>query len=227
MAVPKNMVFIQGVTTLSDDYLNTMVQVCDTAADLRNFIGLTNMAVLLLGIASVDDGLGGDFFWNPTAAGPDDNLDTIVPYGITQTGAWVRLSEPGGGGAQTVTFTSDVCFRFDGGGQVPSLGVLGYGDTDWAGTITGWKLTGNAAGAMVLDVWKKPFGVNSPPLLANSITGSFPPTITGGNQSATGNVTGWTPAVAAGDQWAFNLNSITTITSFTLSLAVSRTINVL
>ena len=226
MALPRNLVYVQGVNVIDDSGLNTFVQWCPTAAALRTFPGITDMSVLLQGIASVDDDLGGFFFWNPTAEGPDDNLNTIVPYGVTQ-GAWVRLDLEGpGGGGGVVTFTSDVCFRFDGGGAVPPPGVLGYGDTDWAGTITGWKLTGNTAGAMEIDVWKKPFAANSPPTDANSITASSPPILTSGNQSATGAPTGWTTAVAAGDQWGFNLVSISTITSFTLSIAVSRTIPV-
>ena len=224
MAPPRNVVYVQGVTTLDDDGQNTFVQGCSTANDLRVFPGISGMSVLLFGIESVDDGLGGEFIWNATSTGPDDNLDTIMPYGLTK-GAWVRLTTPGGGGGGgPVTFATDLPFRFNGGGSVPTPGVLGYGDTDWAGTITGWKLTGNVAGAMVIDIWKKPFAANAPPLLANSITGSAPPTLTATNQSAQGGTTGWATAIAAGDQWAFNLNSISTITSFTLSVIVSRTV---
>ena len=95
MGVPSNRYYTDGGPEVSSDNLNSLVQTCDTANDLRDFIGLNNMTVELLGIASVNDGQGGTFYWNSAATAADDNLDVIVPAGVV-TGAWLRLSGLGG-----------------------------------------------------------------------------------------------------------------------------------
>ena len=91
MAVPSNSVSRQGISVLSDDQINTLVQGCTTAAQLRTFSGLSNMAVTLLGIGSVNDGGGGVFYWANGSGFVDDDYNVIVPQGTT-TGAWLRAS---------------------------------------------------------------------------------------------------------------------------------------
>ena len=90
MSAPSNLVQVQGVTTVSADNFNTFVQLCTTAAVLRSFIGLQNMEVDLQGIISVNDGLGGKFYWNGSSTSPDNGYSVIVPTGAA-TGAWIRL----------------------------------------------------------------------------------------------------------------------------------------
>lgn len=92
MTAPQNAVQVQGVGSVNADQLNTYVQWCPSVAILRTFVGLTDMTVYLLGSVNPGDGGQGTFYWNPTAAGPDDGVNTIVPNGVT-IGAWVR--EPG------------------------------------------------------------------------------------------------------------------------------------
>ena len=88
--IPDNKVFTQGITTISDDELNTLVQGCTTAAALRQFTGLSNMAVTLLGLNALNDGGGGVFYWK-NGTFTDDDYSVIVPLG-TATGAWLRAS---------------------------------------------------------------------------------------------------------------------------------------
>ncbi len=91
MSAPKLTRYRQGQGTVSDDQLNTFVQSCDTTAQLRAFIGTVGLEVALRGINTAGDGGAGDFYWNPTATGTDDNFSFIVPEpGIP--GAWIRLS---------------------------------------------------------------------------------------------------------------------------------------
>jgi len=89
MAVPTNSTYSNGVSVLSGDQLNSFQQVCSTAAALRNFIGLANMGVDLLGAGAPGDGNGGAFYWNAASTAPDDGYNVIVPNGVT-VGAWLR-----------------------------------------------------------------------------------------------------------------------------------------
>lgn len=89
--IPANARYITGVTQVGGDQLNTFVQICTNATQLRLFIGAANMSVLLEGISAPNDGSGGFFIWNSSVTGPDDNQNVIVPSGSSQ-GAWVRQS---------------------------------------------------------------------------------------------------------------------------------------
>jgi hypothetical protein len=106
MSVPSFNVAIQGQGTASADELNTFSQVGQTSAQLRTFSGLYGMAVLLQGVNTVNDGLGGYFYWNPAGTEQDDNFNFIQPPG--STGQWWRLSlvPPGQGG----TYPYDIGF---------------------------------------------------------------------------------------------------------------------
>jgi hypothetical protein len=90
MTAPQLTTYANGPIAIGGDQLNTFMQTCDTAAQMRGLIGTTGISLAARGINSANDGLGGDFYWNSTATGPDDNLNTIVPTGAG-SGAWVRI----------------------------------------------------------------------------------------------------------------------------------------
>lgn len=90
MSAPQLTVYANGPNAVGGDQLNTFMQTCDTALDMRGFIGGTGVSLFARGIAAPGDGAGGPFYWNSTAIGPDDDLNTIVPFGA-KVGAWVRL----------------------------------------------------------------------------------------------------------------------------------------
>lgn len=95
MTAPANQVFINGQAQVSGDNLNSFVQYCDTAADLRNFIGIDTMTVYLQGTTAPADGGQGNFYWSATGTAPDDNgVTVVVPNGST-TGEWVRIGSAG------------------------------------------------------------------------------------------------------------------------------------
>jgi microcystin-dependent protein len=82
----------QGQGAVSADQLNTFTQWCNTINDLRNFVGLAGMTVLMLGTASPSDGGQGYFWWNPASTVADDGgVTTIMPNGMTGPGRWNRL----------------------------------------------------------------------------------------------------------------------------------------
>lgn len=94
MSAPLLTAYVNGPNAITGDQLNTFMQTCDIAAQMRGFIGTVGMSIYARGIGAVNDGMGGEFYWNSTSAGPDDNLDTIVPAGVL-AGAWLRQSFAG------------------------------------------------------------------------------------------------------------------------------------
>lgn len=123
---------------------------------------------------------------------------------------------PGGIGTLLVPLT----FRADGGGSIIAPGLLAYTRTNFVATILGWTLLSVSGNNMVLDIWKAPFVTNTPPTIGNTITAAHKPTLVAGVLEA-GPPTGWTTAIAAGDVWAFHLDS-GDVLDFTLSLSLSR-----
>ena len=97
----------------------------------------------------------------------------------------------------------------DGAGVLPLTGVMGYFQIPYPGTIYGWAawtkdgLTITAQ----FDIWKIADG-GALPTVANTITASAKPTLTAVNHTSSTTLTGWTVAVATGDWFAYNLDSI-------------------
>jgi hypothetical protein len=89
MSPPQLTVYVNAPTAVSGDQLNTFMQTCDNAAQMRAFIGVSGIGLFTRGMTSANDGSGGAFAWNATSTGPDDNLNVIVPSGA-KIGAWVR-----------------------------------------------------------------------------------------------------------------------------------------
>ena len=91
MSAPALTLFQQGLTAVSADMLNTFEQTCDTLSELRAFTPTTGMQCYVRGQAAAGDGYQGTFYWNASLSGAtDDNLNTIIPSGVT-LGGWVRL----------------------------------------------------------------------------------------------------------------------------------------
>ena len=92
-APPAPAVYANGVGSVTDANLNSFVQGAMLASDLRAFVGLTDMTVMLVGITTPDDGGQGIFYWSPNSTAPDDNNNVIAPNGQTM-GRWLRLIGP-------------------------------------------------------------------------------------------------------------------------------------
>lgn len=90
MSAPALQQYIQGITSVSADNLNTFLQTCDTIVQLRDLVGAPGMEVLTRGLLSVGDGGAGTYYWNALSAGPDNGRSIIVPNGVG-LGAWVLL----------------------------------------------------------------------------------------------------------------------------------------
>lgn len=103
MAVPNLLTFSPGVGVFPSDWANGVTQSGALLTNLRNFVGVSNMTVYMIGTATADDGGEGLFYWNATATAADDGgATTIAPNGVT-VGRWLRLAPSAF--AATGTFT--------------------------------------------------------------------------------------------------------------------------
>lgn len=105
----------------------------------------------------------------------------------------------------------------NGGGSTITTGIVGDVELDFAATILRWTLLANAAGSIVVNVWKAAYA-GFPPTVANKITASAPPTISSANKAQSSTLTGWTTAISPGDTLRFNVDSVATIQRVTLAL---------
>lgn len=124
------------------------------------------------------------------------------------------------GSITTAQKTHQIGITVDGSGVVLTTGIKGYKSFPVAGTIIGVRLLADVAGAIVVDIWKDTYA-NYPPTVADTITAAAKPTISATNiKSEDTTLTGWTTAVAAGDIFGFNIDSVTTITRIILELTI-------
>lgn len=121
-------------------------------------------------------------------------------------------------------------FVIENSASVITTGVKGYVVIDFDCQVTGWTIlgSGEASGAIVVDIWKDTYA-NYPPTDADSITGTELPTITSGqNKGQDTSITTWASTtvngvstvggIAAGDILGFNVDSVTNFTRVTVAL---------
>lgn len=130
------------------------------------------------------------------------------------------------GGGSSIVSTAGL--TADGGSSTPSTGVKGYIQIPFAGTIIGWSLIANVSGTLAMDIWKvsssAPPTAPTIPTSANIISASAGPSLSSAQSSSVGSsgVSTWTTAVSQWDVLGFQLNSISTITRFTLEIQIQR-----
>jgi hypothetical protein len=119
------------------------------------------------------------------------------------------------------TFT--VNFIIDGGGSAITTGIKGDIFFDYACTINQVTVLADQSGSIVVDIWEDTYA-NYPPVDADSITASAPPTLSSASKSQDSTLTGWsTTAIVNGSVLRFNVDSITTCTRVLIALKVTRT----
>jgi len=157
----------------------------------------------------------------PTGADLIDSANAAlsIPSGysgvyLVSTGAqWISF-------ASTVTTTA-INFTKDNGGLAIAAGVQGDIRVPFNCTITSVNLLADQTGSIVVDLWKDAYA-NYPPTVADTITASAKPTISAGVKYNDATLTGWTKPITGGDIIRVNVDSVSTITRFTLVLNVLR-----
>jgi len=136
-------------------------------------------------------------------------LDNIGELKITgNSGANIKVGQIG--------------FGIDNNGSVLTTGTKAYAVVPFSGTIVSWELFSDVAGNVVIDVWKAPYA-SYPPTVANTITGTDKPTLSSQQKNVDTVLTGWgNQVVNAGDIFAFNIDSVSTITRLNVSLKIIK-----
>lgn len=89
-------------------------------------------------------------------------------------------------------------------------------------TITGYELTADQSGSIVIDLWVDTYG-NFPPTVADTITASAKPTLSSAQKATDSTLTGWTKTLTAGKYILANVDSASTLEKATLIINVTRT----
>lgn len=170
---------------------------------------------------------------------------TDVSYGTTVTQSELATSQgrislgtitllAAGGGVGTTSNNnlkySVVGVTLDGGSSSPTTGTKGYIQVPYSGTIVGWSVIADQAGALTVEVDKKassapPAAPAIPNTTTDKISASAPIT-TGGQQSASGGATAvstWTTTVAQWDVFQFNVTVASTLLRATICVVIQRT----
>lgn len=88
--LPTNVQSANGSGVVTGQQLNSYAQWCANITQLRGFVGLTGMVVMLQGITAAGDGGAGLFYYAQGSSYTDDGVNTIVPTAATGQGAWLR-----------------------------------------------------------------------------------------------------------------------------------------
>lgn len=103
-----------------------------------------------------------------------------------------------------------------------TTGYKGHIKFPFACKIIASELAADAAGSIVLDLWKGSYA-NLLPTVADTITASAKPTLSTALKSTDSTLTGWTVDIAAGDYIGWNVDSATTVKQVTHTLTCRRT----
>lgn len=143
----------------------------------------------------------------------DMSLDTLKSKNLIGTDANGKLIE----GTETASF--GITLQCEDNTLIATGEKQVYLAMPYDCTITGWRLTGNTVGSIVIDVWKKNSDI---PTVADTITGTEKPTLDDEQIAADTNLTSWTTDVTAGDIIAFNVESVTDLSAAVLTIMVTK-----
>jgi hypothetical protein len=152
-----------------------------------------------------------------TAAATDITYRRNKTWGLSSA----EVSDGAGAASLFKYDTIGVEFVIDGGGSTITTGVKGDVEVPVDGTIVAAALLADQSGAAVVDIWKDTYA-NFPPVDADSITASAPPTLSSAAKAQDVTLTGWNKIVSKGDVLRFNVDSATTVTRLTVSLTIRR-----
>lgn len=113
-----------------------------------------------------------------------------------------------------------ITFVIDGGGAAITTGVKGDLQIPFACTILGWTLLADQSGSAVVEISKGTYA-NWPTV--SVITASAKPTLSSVRKNTSTTLTGWTPAITAGDVLQIGVNSAATVQRVVLTLTVRKT----
>lgn len=108
------------------------------------------------------------------------------------------------------------------GSNTITTGQKGYVKIPYPGTITSWTIMTNSIGSITVDVWKD-VEANFPPTSADTITNGNYAYLSNQLINSDSVLSGWTTNFLAGDIFAFNVLSATSVTNINLTINVTKT----
>ena len=114
-------------------------------------------------------------------------------------------------------------YVIDAGSSVITTGFKGVIEWGFAATITGWTILSTITGSIVVDVWKDSYG-NFEPTADDSIAGTEKPTLVNQKKNQDLDLTSFNTTVAAGDIWAFNVDSVSDVKKVTIAFRFTKTL---
>ena len=124
--------------------------------------------------------------------------------------------------ATAAVYDGQLGITIDGAGSVISTGSKGFLRVPYDCTITAAQLLADQSGSIVIDVTKDTYANFPPTTLTDSICASALPTLSSSQKSEDSTLTGWTTSLSKGDILGFVVDSATTVTRVTLTLAVTK-----
>lgn len=150
---------------------------------------------------------------------PSGTLYYVTDESVTERSngtAWESYSDTGSGGSYA-PLRRQITLIIDGGGSVITTGFKTSISIPVAGTLKKWRILADVSGSIVIDVWKDTY-TNYPPTIVDTITASAKPTLSSATKAESSTLTGWTTSITAGDVFAFNVDSVTSVKKVSLTL---------
>lgn len=163
-----------------------------------------------------DDDQFYSYVYDASSTASEDSPEVIVPDDREGgTGAWHRrYADDISVGSIDFSYGSDYSDYLD-------PGRVALFEFPWDCTITGVKLFAGQQGSAVVDLWVAS-EADYPPTSEDSITGDATPQLSNEYLYTDTTLTGWTTEISEGDYCIFNINSISGIKMFTISLDIER-----
>jgi hypothetical protein len=198
-----------------------------TASDVLKLYGSVGYVAVSGGSSGTSgtsgiDGFSGttyaDFYYSGnTLFAPNLNVSTLITYQGSPLGT------SGGSGSSGTSGTSGSYYRqislvanLANAGDTGTINqtLLGIG---YSGTIIGWYMSCYPSSNVTVDIWKASGGV---PTIANTITASAKPNITGAQINNSSSLSGWTTSISPGDYFLMNIDSNSAATYINLQLII-------
>jgi hypothetical protein len=109
----------------------------------------------------------------------------------------------------------------DGGGSTITTGYKSFTTTAFSGEILSYTVLADRTGSIVIDVWKDTYA-NYPLTSGDSICATNKVTLATGIKNTDSTLTSWTKAFAVGDNFGFNVDSVSGVQKISLTLRVKK-----
>jgi hypothetical protein len=162
--------------------------------------------------------------------GGNGNTGYLTGYvSKTETGQFYPTSNPSGyvtGDVVRPSQTGNIAVGtigliLDGGGSTITTGYKSFTTTAFSGEILSYTVLADRTGSIVIDIWKDSYA-NYPLTSGDSICATNKVTLATGIKNTDSTLTSWTKTFAVGDNFGFNVDSVSGVQKISLTLRVKK-----